>query len=131
MYGNEGYVHEALRAGVRAYVLKESTSTELVRAVREAAAGRRYLSPPLSELAIEAYIQKTETTKAKPLEILTPRERDVLRLAAQGMTTAQIAKKLSVSQSAIQVYRAAIAHKLNISGEDDLKDYTQKYGLDG
>jgi len=76
MHPNEAYVLEALRAGAAAYVLKESTSAELVRAVREAVAGRRYLSPPLSEHAIEAYMQKAEPAVLDPYETLTARQLD-------------------------------------------------------
>jgi len=88
MHANEAHVLEALRAGAVAYVLKESTSAELVRAVREAVAGRRYLSPPLSERAIEAYMQKAESVALDPYETLTAREREVLYLVAEGHTNA-------------------------------------------
>jgi two-component system response regulator NreC len=63
MYGNESYVAEALQAGAKAYVLKESTASELVRAVQEAAAGRAYLAPPLSREAIDAYVRRTKATE--------------------------------------------------------------------
>lgn len=63
MYGNESYVAEALQAGAKAYVLKESTASELVRAVQEAATGRVYLAPPLSREAIDAYVRRTKATE--------------------------------------------------------------------
>jgi len=69
MYDNENYVVEALQAGAKAYVVKESTATELVRAIHEARVGHRYLSPPLSERAINAYLQKSSpphSTHMKP-----------------------------------------------------------------
>jgi len=101
MYGNEAYVHEALRAGARAYVLKDSTSEELVRAVREAVQGHRYLSSPLSEKAIEAYMEKSaEATSLDPYETLTIREREVLHLVAQGHTCAEIAERDCLSHPA-------------------------------
>lgn len=63
MYSSESYVAEALQAGAKAYVLKESTASELVRAVQEAAAGRAYLAPPLSREAIDAYVRRTKATE--------------------------------------------------------------------
>ncbi|MDO8491956.1 MAG: response regulator transcription factor, partial [Dehalococcoidia bacterium] len=82
MYGNEGYVMEALRVGARAYVLKEATASELLHAIREVMVGRRYLSAPLSEQAINAYLQKAEGTTLDPYDTLTTREREVLYLVA-------------------------------------------------
>ena len=84
MYSNEAYVLEALRNGAAGYVLKDSNSDDLIKAVREAVIGRRYLSPPLSELAIEAYSQKSKATNLDIYETLTSREREVLHLAAEG-----------------------------------------------
>ena len=75
MHSNEAYVLEALRAGALAYVLKESKADELIQAVREAAAGRRYLSAPLSDRAIEAYLRKAEAAPFDPYQTLTSRER--------------------------------------------------------
>jgi two-component system response regulator NreC len=73
MYANEAYVLEALRNGAAAYVLKEASGAELVQAVREVAAGRRYLSPPLSENAIEVYVQRAKAGPLDPYERLTAR----------------------------------------------------------
>src|SRR5215510_10814503 len=97
MYANEAYVLEALTNGASAYVLKDSTSSDLVRAVNEAAAGRRYLSPPLSTHAIELYQQqKAKTATLDRYETLTTREREVLHLAAEGLTNAEIASRLGI-----------------------------------
>src|SRR5258708_39678976 len=78
MYANEAYVLEALSNGAAAYVLKDSSSGDLVHAVREAAAGRRYLSPPLSDRAIEVYQEKARAATLDRYETLTARERAVL-----------------------------------------------------
>lgn len=114
MHANEAYVLEALRAGAAAYVLKESTSMELVRAIHEAIAGRRYLSPPLSERAIEVYGQKTKEAMQDPYETLTTREREVLHLAAQGYTNAEIAKMLTLSSRTVETHRAHMMRKLGL-----------------
>lgn len=114
IYGNEAYVLEALRAGAKAYVLKESDLSELVRAIREVSAGRHYLGPPLSELAIEAYLRKTETTKPDPYDTLTTREREVLHLAAHGLTNAEIASRLFISRRTVEIHRANMMRKLGL-----------------
>ncbi|MEJ7902202.1 MAG: response regulator transcription factor, partial [Thermomicrobiales bacterium] len=90
MFGDEPYVLDALRHGAAAYVLKDSATTDLIDAVHAVIAGRRYLSAPLTERAINAYAQRADEA-SRPLdryELLTAREREVLQLAAQGMSNA-------------------------------------------
>jgi DNA-binding NarL/FixJ family response regulator len=129
MHTNEAYVIEALRAGARAYVLKSSTSDELVRAIREAVAGRRYLSAPLSEHAIEAYTQKAEAAAMDPYEMLTDRERVVLQLAAEGHTSAEIAVRLSISPRTAETHRSNLMHKLGLRTQSDLIRYAIRRGV--
>ncbi|NIO68877.1 MAG: DNA-binding response regulator, partial [Anaerolineae bacterium] len=129
MHPNEAYVLEALRAGAAAYVLKESTSAELVRAVREAVAGRRYLSPPLCEHAIEAYIQKAESAALDPYETLTAREREVLHLVAEGHTNAEIAERLFISRRTVETHRANLMRKLGLRTQTDLISYALRRGI--
>jgi DNA-binding NarL/FixJ family response regulator len=129
MHANEAYVLEALQAGAAAYVVKESTSAELVRAVREAVAGRRYLSPPLSERAIEAYMQKAESAALDPYETLTAREREVLHLAAEGHNTAEIADRLFISRRTVETHRANLMRKLGLRSQTDLIRYALQRGI--
>jgi two-component system, NarL family, response regulator NreC len=91
MYSDESYILEALTNRAAGYVLKGSHTDCLLRAVHEVAAGRRYLSPPLSEHAIEAYLQQAQHAALDPYDTLTTREREVLQLAAQGRATNEIA----------------------------------------
>jgi two-component system response regulator NreC len=128
MHPNEAYVLEALRAGAAAYVLKESTSAELVRAVREAVAGWRYLSPPLSERAIEAYMQRAESAVLDPYETLTAREREIL-LAAEGHTNAEIADRLFISRRTVETHRANLMRKLGLRTQTDLISYALRQGI--
>jgi DNA-binding NarL/FixJ family response regulator len=114
MYSNEMYVLEALRHGAAGYVLKEASGTDLVRAVREVAAGRRYLSPPLSEPAIEAYLQKARNTPLNLYDTLTARERQVLQLVAEGRTNADIAAALFVSPRTVETHRLHLMRKLGL-----------------
>ncbi len=129
MHANEAYVLEALRAGAAAYVLKESTSVELVHAIHEAIAGKRYLSPPLSERAIEVYVHKTKEAMQDPYEELTTREREVLHLAAEGLTNAEIAARLSLSPRTIEDYRTHLMHKLELHNQTDLIRYALQRGI--
>jgi two-component system response regulator NreC len=129
MYNNEAYVLEALRAGAKGYVLKDATAAELVKAVREAVIGRHYLSTSLSERIIENYIEKSKETYLDPYETLTTREREVLHLAAQSRTNAEIAKRLFISRRTVEVHRASVMHKLGLRSQAQLIRYAIKRGI--
>ena len=129
MRASEAYVLEALRNGAAGYVLKASSAAELVRAVREVAAGRHYLSPPLSERAIAAYLQKAKDTPLDPYEMLTSREREVLHLAAQGYSNADIATRLSISPYTAMTHRSNLMGKLGLHTPTDLIRYAFQRGL--
>ncbi|MCB0193539.1 MAG: response regulator transcription factor [Anaerolineae bacterium] len=130
MHANEAYVAEALTAGAAAYLLKRSTSDELSNAIREAVAGRRYLSPPLSDRLIDAYIRKLEAGEEDdPYTTLTPREREVLHLAAEGATNNQIAERLSLSVRTVEKHRGNLMHKLALKTQTDLIRYALQKGI--
>jgi two-component system, NarL family, response regulator NreC len=129
MHAAEAYVLEALQAGAMAYVLKESHSDELVRAIRNALDGRRYLSPPLSERAIDIYIEKAGSGAIDPYDTLTNREREVLHLAAAGATNAEIASRLSISPRTVETHRAKVMRKLDLGSHIDLVRYALRRGI--
>lgn len=129
MYSNEAYVLEALNSGASAYVLKDSSSGELVRAVREAAAGRRYLSPPLSDRAIEVYQQKAKATSLDRYETLTTREKEVLHLAAEGHTSVEIAGRLGISGRTAETHRSNLMHKLDLHTQAELIRFALRRGI--
>jgi two-component system, NarL family, response regulator NreC len=129
MHANEAYVLEALRKGALGYVLKDSQITDLVQATREAAAGRRFLSPPLSERAIEVYIKKAEASELDEYETLTTRERQVLHLVAEGYTNSQIASQLFISPRTVELHRANLMHKLNLKKQIELIRYAIRRGI--
>ena len=130
MHANEAYVLEALKNGACAYVLKDASAAELVRAVREALAGRRYLSPPLSEPAIDSYIQRARTSASLDLyDTLTNREREVLQLAAEGHTNAEIATRLFISPRTVETHRANVMHKLGLRSQTELVRYALERGI--
>lgn len=129
MHANEGYVLEALRNGASGYVLKESSSADLVRAVREVASGRRYLSPPLSERAIQSYINSADNAPLDPYDALTNREREVLHLAAEGFSNAEIAARLSISPRTAETHRGNLMRKLDLRSQTDLVRYAIRRGI--
>ncbi len=129
MYLDEAYVLEALRAGARAYVLKSSTSDELLHAIREATSGRRYLSPPLSERAIEVYLDATHASSQDSSSLLTSREREILQLAAEGRTSTEIAAALSISKRTAQTHRSNLMQKLELHSQTELVRYAMQKGI--
>lgn len=129
MHSSEAYVVEALKGGASAYVLKDATASELVRAVREVTAGRRYLSPPLSEHAIDAYTSRALAAAAAPHEALTARETEVLHLAARGDSVQQIALKLSISPRTAETHRANFMRKLGLHSQTDVVRYAIRQGI--
>ena len=120
MHADEPYVVEALRNGASGYVLKDSTGGELVKAVREVAAGKRYLSPTLAERAINGYLEKPGESELDIYDTLTNRERLVLQLAAEGNTSGEIATKLFISPRTAETHRANLMRKLGLRSQTDL-----------
>ncbi len=129
MYSNEAYVSEALRAGALAYVLKGSPINDLVKAIQSIMKGRRYLSPPLSERSIKAYLQKAKDTSLDAYEILTTREREILQMVAEGNTNTKIAEDLKISPRTVETHRANLMRKLNIRSQAELVRYALRRGL--
>lgn len=129
MHANDAYVSEALKNGAAGYVLKDCQSSELIHAIREIAAGRRYLSPQISERAIELYGRKFGQEPEDPYQTLTTREREVLQLAAEGHTNAQISERLFVSPRTIETHRANLMRKLGLQNHGDLIRYAVKRGV--
>lgn len=129
MYANEAYVLSALRNGAVGYVLKDAHTADLLRAVREVALGRRYLSPPLSERAIESYIQRDAAAQLDRYEMLTLREREILSLSAEGYTILQIAERLFISPRTVETHRANLMRKLALHSQTDLVRFALQRGI--
>jgi DNA-binding NarL/FixJ family response regulator len=131
MHDDEAYVLEALRYGVSGYVLKGDATTDVVSAVHAAIAGRRFLSAPLAERAIDAYAQRPDLAEL-PLdryELLTAREREVLHLAAQGLGNVQIGERLAISPRTAETHRANFLRKLRLASQTDLVRFAIQRGL--
>ena len=129
MHANDAYVVEALRHGATGYVLKDSQASDLVQAVKEVTAGRRYLSPPLSERELELYIKKVEDAPEDPYESLTTREREVLQMVAEGRTSAEIAERLFISPRTAEGHRANVLRKLGLQNHTELVRFALKRGI--
>jgi two-component system response regulator NreC len=129
MQSADVYVVEALKAGALGYVLKETGPSELVNAVQQVIGGKRYLSPRLSERLIDVLLQTTEELTLDPYETLTNREREVLQMAAEGMTTSAIAKRLSISPRTAELHRGRMMDKLGLNNQTELIRYALKRGI--
>lgn len=129
MHANDDYVLEALRNGATGYVLKDASMSELVQAVRDVAAGRRYLSQLLAERAIDAYVMQTQESTLDRYETLTDREREVLHLAADGLTNAEVAARLSISPRTAEGHRSNMMRKLGLSNQTELVRYAIRRGI--
>ena len=128
MHSDEPYVIEALRAGAAAYLLKGSESQEIAQALKEVLAGRRYLSAPLSEWAINALTTKIADNN-DPLASLSPREREVLQLAAEGCGNPEIAEKLFISPRTAETHRTNLMRKLGLQSQTDLVRFSIRRGI--
>lgn len=125
MYTEEPYILEALQAGMRGYVVKSQAVEDLVQAVREVNRGAIYLSPTISRAVVEAYLAKTDL----PPDPLTPREREVLQLVAEGKSTKNIAEILGISVKTAESHRTRMMGKLDIHETASLVRYAIRRGL--
>jgi DNA-binding NarL/FixJ family response regulator len=128
MYGNAAYVADALAGGASAYILKRSTAAELVAAIRSALAGQPYLDSSLSPEAIERQ-RHQKGRSVDPYETLTRREREVLHLVGEGLSSAEIAGRLGVSPRTVDMHRRHLVRKLQLTGQAALARYALQRGL--
>jgi two-component system, NarL family, response regulator NreC len=129
MYANEDFILQALKNGAVGYVLKGCDPAHAVEAVRRAAAGQRYLGPAISRHAFEAYQEKAEAAPPDPHDLLTPRERQALQLAAEGHSNAEIAARLSISPRTAEMHRANALRKLGLRSQAELTRYAIRRGM--
>jgi two-component system response regulator NreC len=123
------FVAEVLRNGATGYVLKGCSEENLLRAIREAAAGRRFLSPPMTDVALDAYVQQTKSGALEPHETLTVREHEVLQMAAEGQTNAAIANRLHISTRTVENHRTNLMRKLGLHNQSELIRHALRHGL--
>jgi DNA-binding NarL/FixJ family response regulator len=128
MHANEEYVLRALRAGASGYVLKDAKKQELVSAIEVVASGKTYLSRQVSRHVIDNYVRSVGA-EISPLERLTPRQREILRLIAEGKTNKEIASILNVSIKTVDTHRMLLMQRLDIHDVAGLVRFAIKVGL--
>ena len=130
MHADETIVRQALRRGARAYVLKRSVGEELLLAVRAASRGETYLSPPIATSILDEFFSLSDDAREPDaFERLTPREREVLQLLAEGGTNSLIAQQMLVSVKTVEKHRASLMSKLDIHDLAGLVRFAIKQGL--
>ncbi|HZP92718.1 MAG TPA: response regulator transcription factor [Burkholderiales bacterium] len=127
MHANEEYVLQALRAGAAGYLLKEAATAELEIALQAVSRGETYLSPPVSRAVVDGYVSRTAAEREH--DGLTPRQREILRLIAQGLGTKEIAYQLDLSVKTIETHRAMLMERLGIRDVAGLTRYAIRAGL--
>ncbi len=128
MHADQAYVHQALQAGARGYLLKGSDLTELELALKAVARGDTYLSPAVSKHFVGDLLNGRKPT-ANPLDELTPRQREILQLVAEGRTTKEIASRLDLSIKTVETHRAQLMERLDIHDVAGLVKFAIRVGL--
>jgi DNA-binding NarL/FixJ family response regulator len=126
MHTDPGYVREAMQAGTAGYLLKDAGVEELELAIRAALRGERYLDPRISKQVIEGYVRGLDTPEGAAL---TPRQREILQLIAEGRSTREIAQRLHVSVKTVETHRAQLMDRLGIRDVAGLTRYAIRIGL--
>jgi two-component system response regulator NreC len=130
MHENDEYVFQALRAGASGYMLKEAADTELISALRVIHSGQFYLSPTAQSIMVGDYLQRVRSGEEKDsYSSLTEREREILKLVAEGYTNNQIAERLVISPKTVDTHRTHVMDKLNLHSRAELVKYAMRRGL--
>jgi two-component system, NarL family, response regulator NreC len=130
MHENDEYVFQALRAGASGYMLKEAADTDLISALRIIQSGQFYLSPAAQSVMVGDYLQRVRSGEEKDsYSSLTEREREILKLVAEGYTNNQIAERLIISPKTVDTHRTHIMDKLNLHSRAELVKYAIRRGL--
>jgi two-component system, NarL family, response regulator NreC len=130
MYSDESYVMRALEAGARAYLLKDSAVTDLIRAIEAVSQGKSFFSPKISRILAEEYVHALKQKGvADSYELLTTREREILQLLAEGKTNKEVATLLNISVYTAETHRGNILQKLNLHSSAELVLYAVRKGI--
>jgi len=130
VHKTEEYILATFRAGANGYLLKDSTHAELVMAVKKVLSGKQYISPEISAKVIEGYLEGKKTLKSQTSwETLTQREREILKLIAEGYKNKEIADDLCISVKTVEKHRANLMEKLNLHNVQALTTYAIEEGL--
>jgi two-component system response regulator NreC len=130
MHSDDAYLVQALQAGARGYLLKDSADTDLVRAVASAAAGKSFFSPAIASVMLDGYVrQLTEKGVVNRYQLLSEREREVLQLVAEGRSSKEVAELLNLSPATVDTHRAHILQKLDLHNMAELVLFAVRHGI--
>lgn len=130
MHSDESYVIRALKAGARAYLLKDSAEGDLIAAIHAITDGKSFFSPAISRILVEDYMRQLEQKHVEDTyELLTAREREILQLLAEGKTNKEVAAMLNLSIYTVETHRTHILQKLNLHNVPELILYAVRKGI--
>ncbi len=130
MHSDESYVLRALKAGARAYLLKDSAESDLIAAIRAVTEGKAFFSPAISRMLVDDYVRRLEQRGVEDsYELLTTREREILQLLAEGKSNKEVANILNLSLYTVETHRGNILQKLNLHSVPELILYAVRKGV--
>lgn len=129
MHASEEYVLRALQVGASGYILKDASPGDLERAIQAVARGQAYLSPSVSRYVVDYVRHADRDGNSGPFEKLTPRQREILQLIAEGLTTRDIAERLFISPTTVETHRAQLMERLDIHNVPGLVRYAVQVGI--
>ena len=130
MHSDESYVLRSLKAGVKGYLLKDSAEGDLVEAIKAVHSGKAFFSPEISRMLVEDYMRETRNRRVEDsYELLTPREREVLQMVAEGKSNKEIATALHLSLYTVETHRRNLQEKLNLHSFPELVLYAVRKGI--
>ena len=130
MHSDESYVLRALKAGARAYILKNAAEADLIRAVLAVSDGKSFFSPAISKMLLEDYVRRVRENEVEDsYDLLTPREAEILQLLAEGKTNKDVAHLLNLSVYTVETHRGNILEKLNLHSVPELILYAVRKGI--
>jgi DNA-binding NarL/FixJ family response regulator len=129
MHDDRRFVLNMLKAGAAGYMLKDSAFTDLAKAIRMVMSGKTYLSHEVTDIVVKDYVSSSQPVESSAFHLLSPREREVLQLLAEGKTSAQIGDKLHISVKTVETHRQQIMVKLKIRTVAELTKYAIREGL--
>jgi DNA-binding NarL/FixJ family response regulator len=129
MHDDRRFVLNMLKAGAAGYMLKDSAFTDLAKGIRVVMSGKTYLSHEVTDIVVKDYVSSSQPAESSAFHLLSPREREVLQLLAEGKTSAQIGEKLHISIKTVETHRQQIMVKLKIRSVAELTKYAIREGL--
>jgi len=130
MHSDEGYVLRALKAGVRGYLLKESLDSDLMQAIHSVHQGKAFFSPAVSRVLVEDYMRQLQDREIEDsFDLLTPREKEILQMVAEGRSNKEVANVLNLSVYTVETHRSNVMEKLNLHSVPELILYAVRKGV--